>query len=68
MKEVNFDLIKLRRKEMRLTLQDMADVLGFKDASTYYKYENGTYKFKAQHLPLLTSKLKMSMKDIFLAA
>ena len=68
MNEVNFDLIKLRRKEMRLTLQDMADTLGFKDASTYYKYEKGTYKFKAQHLPLLASKLKLRLKDIFLVA
>jgi transcriptional regulator with XRE-family HTH domain len=68
MNEVNFELIKLRRKEMHLTLQDMAELLGFKDASTYYKYENGTYKFKANHLPLLASKLKLRMNQIFLVA
>lgn len=68
MNEVNFDLIKMRRKEMRLTLKDMAEMLGFKDASTYYKYEKGIYKFRAEHLPLLASKLKLRMKDIFLAA
>lgn len=68
MNEVNLDVIRARRKEMRFTLQDMADVLGFKDASTYYKYEKGHYKFKANHIPILSTKLKLRMKEIFLAA
>lgn len=67
---MNFDLekIKTRRKEMRLTLQEMAETLGFKDASTYYKYEEGTYKFRAEQLPVLAFKLNLSMEDIFLVA
>jgi transcriptional regulator with XRE-family HTH domain len=68
MKEVNLKQIKLRRKEMRFTLMEMATELGFKNASTYYKYETGAYKFDANHIPLLVAKLKLKMKDIFLAA
>lgn len=68
MQEVNLTQIKLKRKEMKFTLKEMASTLGFKNASTYYKYENGTYKFNANHIPLIASKLKLRMKDIFLAA
>lgn len=68
MKEVNLTQIKLRRKEMKLTLMDMAIELGFKNASTYYKYETGAYKFDANHIPVIVSKLKLKIKDIFLAA
>jgi transcriptional regulator with XRE-family HTH domain len=63
--EIDLALIKSRRKEMRLTLQDMADELGFNDASTYWKYEKGMYKFKADHVPVVAAKLKIKMKDIF---
>lgn len=66
MKEINLALIKKRRKEMRITLQDMAIYLGFKNASNYYKYESGKYRFNAEHLPLIADKLKLKMNEIFL--
>lgn len=65
MKEINLFLIKKRRKEMRITLQEMAEVLGFKNASNYYKYEKGEYKFSAEHLPLIADKLKLKINEIF---
>lgn len=65
MYEVNLALIRKRRKEMRITLQEMAELLGFKDASTYYKYEKGDTKFKAEQLPLIAEKLKLKMNEIF---
>lgn len=68
LKEVNLSQIKQRRKEMKLTLMDMAIELGFKSASNYYKYETGAYEFDANHIPVLMKKLKLKMKDIFLAA
>lgn len=68
MHEINLTLIKQRRKEMRLTLQEMAEHLGFKDASTYWKYENGVYQFNAGHIPVVATKLKLRMNEIFFAA
>lgn len=65
MKELNLILIKQRRKEMRITLQEMADSLGFKNASTYFKYESGLYKFNAVHLPIVCKKLKIKVNDVF---
>lgn len=68
MKEVNLTQIKQRRKELKLTLMEMATELGFKNASNYYKYEKGEYEFEANHIPILMKKLKLKMKDIFFAA
>jgi transcriptional regulator with XRE-family HTH domain len=65
MKELNLVLIKKRRKELRLSLLEMAVLLGFKNASTYYKYEIGQSKFKAEHIPIVASKLKLKMSEIF---
>ncbi|MBM7606022.1 transcriptional regulator with XRE-family HTH domain [Metabacillus crassostreae] len=65
MKSFNNDYIKQRRIELELTLQEMADSMGFKNASTYMKYENGTYAFKAEHLPLLSKTLKCKIVDFF---
>lgn len=68
MQEINLKLIKDRRKENGLTLQKMAENLGFKDASTYYKYEKGIYKFKAEHIPVLSERLNIILDEIFFAA
>lgn len=68
MKELNLVLIKQRRKEMRITLQEMAELLGYQDASTYYKLERGIQKIKADQIPLIANKLKLRMNEIFFAA
>lgn len=68
MKQVNLVLIKQRRKEMRITLQEMANALGFKNASNYYKYEKGEYKFEAEHIPVIARMLKLKMSEIFFAS
>lgn len=65
MSEVNLVLIKQRRKEMRIPLQEMAETLGLRNASSYMKYENGTYKFKAEQLPIVSNKLRLKMNEIF---
>lgn len=67
MNEINLALIKQRRKEMRISLQEMAETLGFKNAANYYKYEKGMYKFDASHLPIVASKLKLKVSEIFFA-
>lgn len=65
MKTLDLNFIKKRRIEIGKTLQEMADSLGMKNASTYMKYENGTYSFKADQLPLLAETLKCRITDFF---
>lgn len=67
MRELNLVLIKQRRKEFRISLLEMAVLLGFKNASTYYNYETGRSKFKAEQIPIVAAKLKLKMNDIFFA-
>ena len=62
---VNLKYIKERREKMDITLIEMSELLGFKNASTYLKYENGDYLFKANMLPLLSKKLNCNIEDFF---
>ena len=55
METLNLDFIKERRTKLNWTFQEMADAIGMKNESTYYKYEAGKYAFKAEQLPLLAS-------------
>lgn len=54
-----------RRKILGYSQQEMAETLGFKTASTYLKYENGDYKFKANMLPILAKKMNCKINDFF---
>jgi transcriptional regulator with XRE-family HTH domain len=65
MQTLDLEYIKNRRQSLDISLQVMAESLGFKNASTYLKYENGTYAFKADQLPILASVLKCQIKDFF---
>ena len=62
---LDLDFIKKRRKELNISLQSMALSLGFKNASTYLKYERGDYSFKAEHLPQLAEELNCDMENFF---
>lgn len=62
-KVFNLDFVKQRRQELNMTLQEAADTMEMKNASTYLKYENGTYLFKAEQLPLLANMLKCSEEN-----
>lgn len=62
---MNLALIKEKRTQQGITLKKMADNLGFKNASTYLKYESGEYSFKAEHLPLLSTTLKIDLENFF---
>lgn len=66
MKKFSLDEIKKRRQELNLTTSDVANLLGFKNASVYWKYENGQYKFNAEILPLLAKVLKCEPEHFFL--
>ncbi len=65
MKVFSLEFIKQRRQELNLTLQEAADAMEMKNASTYMKYENGTYSFKAEHLPLLAKVLQCNTENFF---
>lgn len=43
----------------------MAELLGFSNASVYWKYETGDYKFKAEILPKLAEILKCNAQNFF---
>jgi len=62
---LNLSFIKNKRIHLRLTHQQLAEHLSFKNASTYFKYENGTYAFKANHVPKLADILHCDMNDLY---
>lgn len=61
----NLAYIAKRRKQQKITQQKMAEKLGFRQASTYLKYENGDYKIKAEMLPQLAEVLGCQVTKIF---
>lgn len=65
MQTFNLEYIKNRRLELGLSLQETAEAMGMKNASTYMKYENGAYSFKAEQLPLLAAVLKCEIENFF---
>ena len=65
MQRLNLDLIKNKRIERKITLQEMALLLGFKKATTYSNYENGVHLLKANMLPLLAEKFECNIEDFF---
>jgi len=65
MQTVNLKFIKERRNELNMSLQEVANKLGFKNASTYMKYENGDYSFRADMLPELSKTLECDIQNFF---
>ncbi len=63
--KLNLSFIKEKRISLGLTHQQLAEHLSFKNASTYFKYENGTYSFKADHLPKLADIFQCKINDLF---
>lgn len=65
MNKFNLSFIEHRRNELDISMKKMADELGFKNASTYLKYERGDYSFKAKQLPALSQILQCKITDFF---
>ncbi|EGT5367782.1 TPA: helix-turn-helix transcriptional regulator [Clostridioides difficile] len=65
MKKINHDFIKKRRNTLNLSLQNVAKELGFKNASTYFKYETGQYSIRADMLPKLSKILDCDIENFF---
>lgn len=62
----NLEKVKEKRLKKNLTLKDMAYILNLSNASNYQKYENGTYKFKAEMLPILSEVLDEKIENFFI--
>ncbi|AUA23354.1 helix-turn-helix domain-containing protein [Clostridioides difficile] len=65
MKKIDHDFIKKRRNTLNLSLQNVAKELGFKNASTYFKYETGQYSIRADMLPKLSKILDCDIENFF---
>lgn len=64
--KMNLSFVRKRRKDLGLSLQFMAEQLGFKKASTYYQYEVGNYEFKADMLPIMAGVLQCKIENFFI--
>lgn len=62
---IDLDFIKKKRLELGKSAQEMALELGFKDGSTYWNYENGNYRLKADMLPKLAEILGCNIENFF---
>lgn len=64
-KQFNLDFLKQQRKRLGFSMRDMARILGFKHASTYFRYEKGYSSFKVDHLTTLAKHLGCDVSDFF---
>jgi transcriptional regulator with XRE-family HTH domain len=64
-RKVDLNLIKNLRIQKKISMQSMAESLGFKNGSTYMKYEKGDYSFKANHLPIVAYRLDVEIDDLY---
>lgn len=62
---IDLEFIKKARQKRNLSSQEMAERLGFKDGSTYWNYENGKYRLKADMLPKLAEILNCEIENFF---
>lgn len=63
--KIDLELIKKLRVQRDYSLQEMAEKLGFKNASTYFKYESGEYSIKADMLPKIADVLDCKIENFF---
>lgn len=65
MAKFDLDFIKERRQKLGISTEEMAHSLGFQNYSTYWKYENGQYRFKADMIPVLAKILQCEPQNFF---
>lgn len=62
---VNYDLIKQKRKEKHLSMQNMAMILGLNSRSAYYYKETGKSSFKDWEIAIIVPLLGIKFSDFF---
>lgn len=65
MKKFSTQAIRKRREQLGLTLSDVATLVGLNSNVSYYQYESGKYKFKAEMLPRLALALRCRIDDFY---
>lgn len=63
--KVNYRLIKARRKENNLTLEDMAKVLGLGSKTAYYYKEVGRNAFLDKDIAIIVPLLGITFDEFF---
>lgn len=63
--EIDCNFMRKRRLELEYTQTYMAFCLGYKQSSSYYKYENGDQDLRAVHLPILAQLLECDIDTLF---
>lgn len=63
--KINLPFIKRKREEKGLSMQDMAELLGFKSAPAYFHYEKGERIFRADMLPVLAHAFNCKIEDLY---
>lgn len=65
MTQLDLEFIKRRRKEIKLTQDNMAKKLGMNGKSVYSTYEKGIYTLDSNHGPLIAKALKVKIEDLY---
>ncbi len=63
--KMNLSFVEKKRKEKGLTMQNMAELLGFQSAPAYCNYEKGKREFRAGMLPILAHAFNCEIKDLY---
>ena len=63
--KVNYRLIKARRKEKNLTLEDMAKALGLGSKTAYYYKEVGRNAFLDKDIAIIVPLLGITFDEFF---
>lgn len=64
-KVFDYEFLKSRRKECNVSQETLSKALGFKNSSTYSKYENGDTPLKVNMLLIISSELKSPISSFF---
>jgi transcriptional regulator with XRE-family HTH domain len=64
-KKVDLLKIKVLRKQLNLSLDEMAKLLGYESANGYYYLEIGRGKFPAETLAKVADILKVPITELF---
>ncbi len=64
-KKVDLEKIKFLRKDADLSLEDMANFLGYESLNGYYYLEIGRGKFSAENLAKVADKFKVPIAELF---
>lgn len=63
--EVNYELLKEKRKEKNLTLEDMAKILGLGSRTAYYYKEIGENAFLDSDIAIIVPLLGITFDEFF---